>query len=117
MDIIGKMHDFDFVSSIQRQPKLIFAEQRFCFHCLFALVADCLYGLHTGYGTPAVRAMQAETCPAAALTDANPDRGQLGRNVETMWKQSQCFSWRHSQDYPLERDSLNSPPLATKNNP
>jgi hypothetical protein len=26
MDIIGKMHDFDFVASIQRQPELVFTE-------------------------------------------------------------------------------------------
>ena len=26
MDIIGKMHDFDFVALIQRGPKLVFAE-------------------------------------------------------------------------------------------
>ena len=26
MDIIGKMHDFDFVTFIQRQPELVFAE-------------------------------------------------------------------------------------------
>jgi hypothetical protein len=26
MDIIGKMHDFDFVAFIQRRPKLVFAE-------------------------------------------------------------------------------------------
>jgi hypothetical protein len=60
MDIIGKMHDFDFVAFIQRQPELVFAEQRFCFHCLFAFVADCLYGLHVCYGTLAVPATQAK---------------------------------------------------------
>jgi hypothetical protein len=58
MDIIGEMHDFDFVAFIQRQPELVFAEQRFCFHCLVAFVADCLYGLHVCYGTLAVRATQ-----------------------------------------------------------
>jgi len=26
VDIIGKMHDFDFVAFIQRRPKLVFAE-------------------------------------------------------------------------------------------
>lgn len=63
MDIIGKMHDFDFVAFIQRQPELVFAEQRFCLHCLFAFVADCLYGLHVCYGTLAVQATQAKpTC-------------------------------------------------------
>ncbi len=64
MDIIGKMHDFDFVASIQRQPELVFAEQRFCFHCLFAFVANCLYGLHVCYGTLAVRATQAKPTPS-----------------------------------------------------
>jgi hypothetical protein len=26
MDVIGKMHDFDFVAFIQRRPELVFAE-------------------------------------------------------------------------------------------
>ncbi|MFZ0884565.1 MAG: hypothetical protein WAN14_14295, partial [Candidatus Acidiferrales bacterium] len=60
VDVIGKMHDFDFVAFIQRQPQLVFAEQRCCFHWFFALVADCLYGLHGTYATLAVRATQAK---------------------------------------------------------
>jgi hypothetical protein len=63
MDIIGEMHDFDFVALIQRQPELVFAEQRFCFHCLFACVADCLYRLHVCYRTLAVRATQVKPIP------------------------------------------------------
>jgi len=63
MDIIGEMHDFDFVAFIQRQPELVFAEQRFCFHCPFAFVADCLYRLHICYGTLAVRATQVKPVP------------------------------------------------------
>ena len=61
---IGKMHDFDFVAFIQRQPELVFAEQRLCFHCLFAFVADCLYGRHASYGTLALRATQAKPAPS-----------------------------------------------------
>ncbi len=60
MNITVKMHDFDFVAFIQRQPELVFAEQRFCVHCLFAFVADCLYRLHVRYRTLAVRATQAK---------------------------------------------------------
>ena len=75
MNIIGKMHDFDFVAFIQRQPELVFAEQRFCFHCLFAFVADCLYGLHVRYGTLAVRATQAK--PPVAIVEKRSAR--LGR--------------------------------------
>jgi hypothetical protein len=73
MDIIGKMHDFDFVASIQRQPELVFAEQRFCFHCFFAFVADCLYGLHVRYGTLVVSSNASETYPVAVLTNARSD--------------------------------------------
>jgi len=60
MNIIGEVHDFDFVTFIQRQPELVFLEQRSCFHRLFAYVADCWYRVHVRYGTLAVRARQAK---------------------------------------------------------
>lgn len=64
--ITGKVHDLDFGGIIQSQPKLILAEQWFCFHRLIALRADCLYRFHMGYGTPAVRARQEKPTPLRA---------------------------------------------------
>src|SRR5260370_9781511 len=75
MDIIGEMHDFDFVAFIQRQPELVFAEQRFCFHCLFAFVADCLYRLHVCYGTLAARATQVKPIPSQLSKSRAPRLG------------------------------------------
>jgi hypothetical protein len=63
MDIIGKVHDFDFVTFIQRQPEFVLAQQRFCFYRFFAFVADRLYRLHVRYDTLAVRATQANPLP------------------------------------------------------
>jgi hypothetical protein len=46
VDVIGKMHHFNFLAFIQRLPKLVFAEQWLCVDCLFAFVADYLYRFH-----------------------------------------------------------------------
>jgi hypothetical protein len=44
--VVVQMKDFDFVALIQGRPELVFAEQCFRFHWLFACVAGCFYVWH-----------------------------------------------------------------------
>lgn len=112
MDIIGEMHDFDFVAFIQRQPELVFAEQRFCFHCLFAFVADCLYRLHICYGTLAVRATQVKPVPWQL---SKRQSAALGRVFCSPDKPPSCVIAVSSEIYPYPTSYASTHPwrLAT----